>query len=605
MKDNDVKGGRRVVWSPQERQAEFMQRGEYEALYGGAAGGGKSDALLAEALRQADKACYRGIIFRKTYPQLTELEDRSQTLYKGAYPAARYNKTKHCWSFPSGAKIYFGAMQHKKDRLNYQGKHYDFVGFDELTQFSFDEYSYMFSRNRPGGKGTRVYIRATANPGGPGHSWVKQRFITAGEPMKPIIEEHKVKKPDGAEIIIRKSRVFIPASVFDNKELLRNDPEYLASLSMLPTAEKKALLYGDWNSFTGQVFTEWRDDPEHYCDRRWTHVIAPFEIPRHWEIVRGFDFGYTRPFSVGWYAVDTKGCIYRIREYYGCTDKANEGIRLEPSVIAENIRKIERDDPNIRGRNVYGVADPSIFDKSRGESVADLMARSPNFIIWSPGDNARISGKMQYHNRLAFNSDGEAMFYCFNTCREFIRTIPALMYDEKNVEDIDTTMEDHIYDECRYVLRVNENDRDYNRRVSENDRDYAQKVYDSDRNYQIKLNNSLKDAVENEETDSTKFSPSDAYDFISKYGDKIYTDEEYIEALYQLYGDKEGFFDWVEQMEIPGDTKGTTYLELLYEIHPELKPSTFKKMGMPNDELIRRTATGGGATPPHPRASGD
>ena len=168
--------------------------------------------------------------------------------------------------------------------------------------------------------------------------------------------------------------------------------------------------------------------------------------------MRGFDFGYTRPFSVGWYAVDTKGCIYRIREYYGCTDKANEGIRLEPSVIAENIRKIERDDPNIRGRNVYGVADPSIFDKSRGESVADLMARSPYFIIWSPGDNARISGKMQYHNRLAFNSDGEAMFYCFNTCREFIRTIPALMYDEKNVEDIDTTMEDHIYDECRYVL---------------------------------------------------------------------------------------------------------------------------------------------------------
>lgn len=292
MKDNDVKGGRRVVWSPQERQAEFMQRGEYEALYGGAAGGGKSDALLAEALRQADKACYRGIIFRKTYPQLTELEDRSQTLYKGAYPAARYNKTKHCWSFPSGAKIYFGAMQHKKDRLNYQGKHYDFVGFDELTQFSFDEYSYMFSRNRPGGKGTRVYIRATANPGGPGHSWVKQRFITAGEPMKPIIEEHKVKKPDGAEIIIRKSRVFIPASVFDNKELLRNDPEYLASLSMLPTAERKALLYGDWNSFTGQVFTEWRDDPEHYCDRRWTHVIQEAGSKLSRDMIKGTYFAF-------------------------------------------------------------------------------------------------------------------------------------------------------------------------------------------------------------------------------------------------------------------------------------------------------------------------
>ena len=172
-------------------------------------------------------------------------------------------------------------------------------------------------------------------------------------------------------------------------------------------------------------------------------------------------------------------------------------------------------------------------------------------------------------------------------------------FERDNYEN-DRDYNRRVYENDRdYDRRVNENDRDYNRRVSENDRDYAQKVYDSDRNYQIKLNSSLKDAVENEETDSTKFSPVDAYDFISKYGDKIYTDEEYIEALYQLYGDKEGFFDWVEQMEIPGDTRGTTYLGLLYDIDPEIRPSTFKKMGMPDDELIRRTATGGGATPPH------
>lgn len=144
-----------------------------------------------------------------------------------------------------------------------------------------------------------------------------------------------------------------------------------------------------------------------------------------------------------------------------------------------------------------------------------------------------------------------------------------------------------------------ENDRDYNRRVYENDRDYARNVYDSDRNYQIKLNNSLKDAVKNEENDDTEFSPSDAYDFISKYGDKIYSDEEYIEALYQLYGDKDGFYDWVKQMEIPGDIEGMTYLELLYKLHPELKPTTSQKMGISDDELIRRTATNGGATPPH------
>ena len=443
---------KRVIWSPQKKQEEFLKRSEYEALYGGAAGGGKSDALLAEALRQVDIPYYRGIIFRKTYPQLSELEDRSAMIYKSAYPKAEYNRTKHCWQFPSGAKIYFGAMQYGKDKLNYQGKHFDFVGFDELTQFSWEEYSYMFSRNRPNGPDTRVYIRATANPGGPGHSWVKQRFITAGEPYTPIEEEHSIKTPDGKSVDIKRSRVFIPACVFDNKELLSNDPGYLASLSMLPTAEKNALLYGDWDSFSGRVFDEWRDDPKHYKDRRWTHVIEPFEIPPHWAITRGFDFGFTRPFSVGWYAVDTRGCIYRIRELYGCTEKPNEGVKLEPSAIAQEIRRIERDDPNLRGRNIYGVADPSIFDKSRGESVADIMARAPSYVIWTPGDNARIAGKMQYHNRFAFNTDGMPMFYCFNTCKNFIRTVPALTYDERNAEDIDTRLEDHIYDECRYVL---------------------------------------------------------------------------------------------------------------------------------------------------------
>lgn len=443
---------RKIFWSPQKRQEEFLKRGEYEALYGGAAGGGKSDALLAEALRQVHIPHYRGIIFRKTYPQLSELEDRSDEMYKAAFPKAVYNKTKHCWSFPSGAKIYFGAMQYTKDRLNYQGKRYDFVGFDELTHFTYDEYSYMFSRNRPGGSGTRVYMRATANPGGIGHSWVKQRFITAGKPMTPIVDDYTVYSPKGEPLNVKRSRIFIPASVFDNEILLQNDPQYLASLAMLPEAEKKALLYGDWDSFSGQVFTEWRDNPEHYRDRRWTHVIEPFEIPRHWQIVRGFDFGYAKPFSVGWYAVDTKGTVYRIKEYYGCTNTPNTGVKINPSEIAAQIRRIENEDINLKGRSIYGVADPSIFDKSRGESVADIMAKHPNYIVWSPGDNSRLSGKMQYHYRLSFDNEGVPMFYCFNTCRHFIRTIPALCYDDSKVEDINTAQEDHIYDECRYVL---------------------------------------------------------------------------------------------------------------------------------------------------------
>ena len=186
-----------VVWPPQAKQEVWMRRGEYESLYGGAAGGGKSDAMVVEALRQANIPHYKGLIVRKTYPELEELIEKSMGYYPRAFPGAKYNASAHAWRFPSGAKILFGSMQHAKDRTKYQGRAFDFVGFDELTHFTWDEYSYLFSRNRPNGPGTRVYIRATANPGGVGHGWVKQRFITAGPPLKTLWEAVVVKFPDG------------------------------------------------------------------------------------------------------------------------------------------------------------------------------------------------------------------------------------------------------------------------------------------------------------------------------------------------------------------------------------------------------------------------
>lgn len=438
-----------IVWKPQPRQIAFMQRPEDEALYGGAAGGGKSEALIIEALRQVHIPHYRALILRKTYPELSELIDKSQKYYPAAFPGCKYNDTKHAWTFPSGARITFGAMQRDQDKHKYQGRAFDFIGFDELTHFTYSQYSYLVSRNRPSGKGTRVYMRATANPGGVGHGWVKERFITAAPPMTTIRENIDIRYLDGHTETRQKTRIFVPAQVFDNVALMQNDPEYITRLASMPEAEKKALLYGDWDSFSGQVFTEWRNNPTHYEDQVWTHVISPFAIPKSWKIYRGFDFGYARPFSVGWYAVDHDSRLYRIRELYGCTGTPNEGVKWEPARIAREIGAIEHDDPNIKGRVVHGIADPSIYDESRGESVAAMMEREG--IFFDKADNARIAGKMQLHNRFAFDENGFPMLYVFDTCKHFIRTVPALVYDETNVEDIDTDTEDHIYDECRYV----------------------------------------------------------------------------------------------------------------------------------------------------------
>lgn len=438
-----------IVWQPQPRQLDFMSRPEDEALYGGAAGGGKSDALVIEATRQVEIPYYKGLIIRKTYPQLTELIEKSQRYYSVAFPKATYNDSKHTWTFPSGAKIVFGSMQHSKDKLNYQGKAYDFIAFDELTHFTYEEYIYLKSRNRPNGPGTRCYIRSTANPGGIGHGWVKNRFITAAEPMTTIWEKALVQYPDGRTESKFSSRIFVPSSVFDNKILLDNDPDYLARLASMPEAERKALLYGDWDSYSGQYFTEWRDKPEHYDDRQWTHVINPFEIPDGWKIYRSFDWGYNKPFSCGWWAVDYDGVLYRILELYGCTNTPNEGVKWTAQQVFQEIRKIESEHPWLKGKHINGVADPAIFAADGGESIAESAMKCR--VHFTPGDHQRIPGWMQMHYRLAFDENGFPMMYIFKNCKSFIRTVPTLIYDEHKVEDLNTEGEDHIADETRYM----------------------------------------------------------------------------------------------------------------------------------------------------------
>lgn len=421
------------------KQRDFINAHEDEVLFGGAAGGGKSYGQLVDALLYALRYPQsKQLILRRTFPDL----ERSLVLvHLEFYPRGvyRYSGKTHRGWFRNGSTIEFGYLDNEKDVYQYQGAEYDVIRFDELTHFTEPMYRYLVSRVR----GVRPYprsVKSSTNPGGVGHSWVKARFID-GAP--PGTVQHTKKG---------RTRLFIPSLVQDNPFLMQGDPDYINRLETLPEEQRKALLLGDWNIFSGQVFEEWRNDPTHYKDGAWTHVIEPFEIPDWWKIWRGFDFGYSKPFSVGWYAADSDGKVYRIKEWYGCTKDPNTGLKLTPQQIAEGIRQREAEDPLLKGKHIMGIADPAIFEESRGESIAAMMEKRPNFIYWEPGDHKRLPGLMQCHYRLAFDKNGQCMFQVFNTCRGFIRTVPALVYSDVRPEDINTDMEDHIYDEWRYVM---------------------------------------------------------------------------------------------------------------------------------------------------------
>lgn len=376
------------------------------------------------------------MIVRKSYPELTmnHIKPLKRILKIGAkHAAATYRDKDKEITFTNGSQIIFKYCDTEKDTDRFQGTEVDIIFIDEATQMTEDQIKDIVACLRGvNAFPKRVYF--TCNPGGIGHAYIKRLFVDRQYVYGEYPDEY----------------TFIQSLVTDNTALMKSMPEYVRQLEALPEAKRKAWLYGDWNSFVGQVFKEWRNDPDHYKDRRWTHVIDDFPIDKSWDIYRSFDFGYAKPFSVGWYAVDHKDRIYRIREYYGCTGEPNVGVMMTPQEIAEHIAEIERTDPNLKGRQINGIADPAIWDKSHGESIAEMMEQRG--VYFSPGDHKRIPGKMQFHFRLAFDKMGIPMFYCFKSCTQFIRTIPLLIYDEKKVEDIDTRLEDHIYDEARYLF---------------------------------------------------------------------------------------------------------------------------------------------------------
>lgn len=425
-----------VMNEPNPKQRLMFMSRARRVGYGGARGGGKSWAVRHKAILMAANN-YPGIrilIVRRTYPEL--INNHINPL-KNIIPKsiARYNTTEKVFKFCNGSRIEFGYLDSDKDLDRYQGVEYDIIFIDEATQITEYQYKALCACVRGvNGFPKRIYL--TMNPGGRGHAWVKRLFID----RKYLPNEN----PEDYE--------FIQARVDDNTALMESDPEYKSNLEALPPKLRKAWLDGDWDIFEGQVFEEFRDLPEHYQDRKWTHVIDPFDIPAHWNVYRSYDFGYSKPFSCAWWTVDGDGVLYRMLEYYGCPNQEtspNEGVKLSPDEQFRRIREIERQHPYLKNRRITGVADPAIWNAESGESVADTAAKYG--IYFSKGDHQRIAGLMQMHYRLAFDENGYPMMYIFSNCKAFIRTIPTLCYSQSHLEDIDTDQEDHVYDESRYM----------------------------------------------------------------------------------------------------------------------------------------------------------
>lgn len=440
-----------ITYQPTAKQKLFHASNANEILYGGAAGGGKTKAIVMDALFRCLKspgttAC----IFRRTYQ---ELEDTDIKEAQASYPEglATYNAGRHEFRLVNGSKILFRHCENAADRFKYSGIEIQFMYFDELTAFEQVVYDFLKTRLRAKkALGVVPIIRSASNPGNIGHGWVKKMFVDAGPYMSIQTQEiysetlHKTK-------VIRTQ--YIPSLAMENPFIT---DDYIFELEQKPPALRAALLNGDWDSFEGQVFTEFVNDPEHYVDRIRTHVIEPFEIPMDWPRYFAFDHGYSKPFACQWWASDFQGRLYLYREWYGCKPRqANVGLELSPSEIVEGILSREEEETK-NNLHIDRVADPAIFDKSRGDSVADQMA--PGFngrkqgVLFSRGDHSRMPGKMQVHERLRFDENGKPGMYIFKNCYDWIRTVPNLPYSSKKPEDIDSEAEDHDYDAMRYLF---------------------------------------------------------------------------------------------------------------------------------------------------------
>ena len=432
-----------VLFKPNDGpQTDFLASSEREVLYGGAAGGGKSFAMLADPLRGLNNPNFSGLLVRHTTEELRELIQKSQELYPKAIPGIKWSERKSQWVTPKGGRLWMSYLDRDLDVMRYQGQAFNWIGFDELTQWATPyAWDYMRSRLRSADQSLGLYMRATTNPGGAGHQWVKKMFVDPSPPNTSfwatdtetgnVIRFPKGHSREGQPLFRRR---FIPANLFDNPYLAESG-DYEAMLLSLPEHQRKQLLEGNWDVAEGAAFPEFD---------RTKHVVEPFKIPSSWRKFRACDYGYGSYSAVVWLAVTPSEQLVVYREL--------QVSKVLASDLADKILQLEAEDGTIQ----YGVLDSSLWHKrgDTGPSLAEQM------IIrgckWRPSDRSRgsrIAGKNELHRRLQVDEyTNEPRLVVFNNCTNLISQLPSLPLDKKNNEDVDTNAMDHMYDALRYGI---------------------------------------------------------------------------------------------------------------------------------------------------------
>ena len=445
---------RQVHWEPQPGPQEMLLSCPIEDIgFGGARGGGKTAGMLGDFLLHERRygRYARGLFLRRSYPELDEVIRQADLILLG-WKKVTEGPT---YTAPSSAVLSFRALQRDSDAEKFQGHAYTWIGIDEATHWPSPE---PLDKLRACLRSSQAQIRKrivwTANPGGAGHNWFKARYVDPAPPCTPFY--------DSAALTWR---VFIPSRLDDNPKLVENDPEYWKRVVAAANGRTdliKAWRYGEWDIVAGGMFDDlWRPD---------RHVIPPFRIPFSWQVDRSFDWGSSKPFSVGWWAESDgtqapngktypRGTLFRIAEWYGWTGQPNEGLRMLIGDVAKKILQREkemRQSGLINGQVKAGPADSSIFDVENGMCLERDMTK--HGVRWdradkSPGSRKTGAEKLRARLRASVQSPMEEPgIFVFDSCRQWIRCVPVLPRDARDTDDVDSSAEDHNYDETRYRL---------------------------------------------------------------------------------------------------------------------------------------------------------